>query len=161
MLSLASFYIWMLASWIWFRNVDGQGFKPTISFELSWRVFQTGLILAISLEPANQKMFGVSSQDKGLKNYGMINFSYAVLEYKSLNKHSLGPKTRWVQSTFSSHCLLSSGQPHLLTAATSIIFSSEFFLVMLGIKLGAAGWEANILPLCYAAPFIGNVTHKF
>ena len=35
------------------------------------------------------------------------------------------------------------------------------FVVMLGIKLGAAGWEANILPLCYAVPFIGNVTHKF
>ena len=33
-------------------------------------------------------------------------------------------------------------------------FSSEYFLGMLWKEPGAAGWEASMLPLCYAAPQI-------
>ena len=42
--------------------------------------------------------------------------------------------TRWVRSTFSSHCLLSSNQCHWLTSATSIIVPLKFFW---------DSWESN------------------
>ena len=48
-------------------------------------------------------------------------------------------RTRWVWSTFSSHCPLFSKQCHWLTTATSKISFSENILVMLGLKPGAAG----------------------
>ena len=48
--------------------------------------------------------------------------------------------TRWVQSTFSSLCPLSSKQRRWLTSVTSTIFSSEIFLGTLGIEPGAAGY---------------------
>ena len=43
-------------------------------------------------------------------------------------------RTRWVRTTFSSHCTLSSNQYSWLTSATAIIISSENSLGMLGIK---------------------------
>ena len=45
---------------------------------------------------------------------------------------------KWVPSTFSSHCQLSSTQRHWLTSAAITIFSPEIILRMLGIKPGAA-----------------------
>ena len=52
----------------------------------------------------------------------------------------------------SSHCSLSSDRCHWLTSATSIIFALKFLLGTFGIKTGAAGWEASMLPLCFATP---------
>ena len=46
-------------------------------------------------------------------------------------------RTRWVQSTFSSHCQLSSNQCRWLTPATSIIFYLRKFLGILRIEPGA------------------------
>ena len=40
----------------------------------------------------------------------------------------------------------------LINHSNIVNFSSEFFLETQGIKPGAAGWEASMLPLCYAAP---------
>ena len=66
-------------------------------------------------------------------------------------------RSRWVWSTFSSHCPLSSIQPHWLTSATSIFFPHKKISWTLGIKPGAAGWEASMLPLCYAVPYAVHV----
>ena len=60
-------------------------------------------------------------------------------------------RTRWVRSTFSSHCPLSSNQRRWLASATWIIFPLKILGGMLGIEPWAAGWEASMLPLCYAA----------
>ena len=57
----------------------------------------------------------------------------------------------WVRSTFSSHCPLSPNQRHC--SAKAIIFPLKK-LGKLGIKPGAAGWEASLLPLCFAAPLL-------
>ena len=59
--------------------------------------------------------------------------------------------TRWVWLPFSSLCPLYSKLRRQLIPATARN-SWEFFLVMLGIKPGAAGWEARMLPLCFEAP---------
>ena len=47
--------------------------------------------------------------------------------------------TRWVWSTFSNHCSLSSNQHCSITSTTSTIFSSEKKSATLGIEHGAAG----------------------
>ena len=47
--------------------------------------------------------------------------------------------TRWVRSTFSSHCSLSPYQGRWLTSTMPLIFSSEKISGMLGIEPGAAG----------------------
>ena len=60
--------------------------------------------------------------------------------------------TRWVGSTFSSLCPLSSYQRPWFNLCNINNFSSEKKLGRLRIKPGAAGWEASMLPLCYAAP---------
>ena len=58
--------------------------------------------------------------------------------------------TRWVRMTFSSLCLCSAvnkSQQHKKN-------SREKYSGTLRIKPGAAGWEARMLPLCYAAPLV-------
>ena len=57
--------------------------------------------------------------------------------------------TRWVRSSFSSLCPLSSNQCRRLNLSKN----QNNFLGILRIEPGATGWEARILPLCYAAPF--------
>ena len=52
--------------------------------------------------------------------------------------------TRWAWLTLSSLCPL--------LKAVSVSKSSEKFLRMPRIKPGAPGWEASMLPLCYASP---------
>ena len=59
-------------------------------------------------------------------------------------------RTRWVWSTFSRHSPLSSNQCHRWTSATLIIFPLKFF-GSAGDWTRVAGWEASMLPLCYAA----------
>ena len=60
-------------------------------------------------------------------------------------------KTRWIRSTFSIHCPLSSNQCHWLTLATLIMFHLNF-LGNAVIEPRAAVWESSMLPLCLPPP---------
>ena len=55
--------------------------------------------------------------------------------------------TRWVQSTFSSHCPLSSKQRHWLTSAKVTIFSFEKYHESQELNLWQLGPEASILTI--------------
>ena len=55
--------------------------------------------------------------------------------------------TRWVQSTFSSHCPLSSKQRHWLTSAKVTIFSIEKYQESQELNLWQLGPEASILTI--------------
>ena len=61
-------------------------------------------------------------------------------------------RTRRVRSTFSSRWL---------TSATSIIFPLNFFFRRLRIEPEAAGWDASMLPVCYAAPQLNHFLFCF
>ena len=65
-------------------------------------------------------------------------------------------RTRWVRSTFSSHCPLSSNQCRWLMQQHQQFFLwNNFWNAGNGTR--AAEWEASILPLCYAILNVGNL----
>ena len=81
---------------------------------------------------------------------GFFSFSFyffVVLAYPKVG-------TRWIRSTFSSHCQLSSNQHRWLTSGTSIIYSSEMFWKCWESNPGQQGPQASMLtnvlccPLC-------------
>ena len=55
--------------------------------------------------------------------------------------------TKWFQSTFSSHCLLTSRQRHWLTSAMSIFFHLKFFGECWESNQGQLGLEASMLTI--------------
>ena len=58
--------------------------------------------------------------------------------------------TRWVHSTFSSHCLLCSKQHRWIISAATTNFSSKNFSGTLGIEPGAAGSKSKYANHCAA-----------
>ena len=99
-------------------------------------------VISISLRK-NETELTSKRENKILFSFFPINEGH--LDFCSTNLPQAS--TRWVGSTFSSHCQLSSKQPRWLTSATLIIFSSEIS-GMLGIKLQTAGFRIKYANHC-------------
>ena len=87
--------------------------------------------------------------------WGSFNFWKKLLNLKFFGSTSLPPASTWWFDQCIQAFLLSKKCGRLISA-TSMNNSSEKFLGKLRKEPGAIGWEARMLPLCYAPPLTSS-----